>query len=195
MQSIYSKQAFFLSQNSPAIGAGRYDNFPSSHSSGQSISIQGGNNKRSLVMNGINLSHLKQSSNISDAKNTTHSVFNELDEFRENYTISPALKYREIRNELRFNHLNGRFANQLNSAVNDNNLQIRPIPKSYKSSLVASNKTQNLVSPEFSLRQGNGNRITIESGYAESPVLMYQMQSPIVHLNKMARESPTKELN
>ena len=193
MQSMYSKQAFFIGQNSPAINGGRYGNFPSSHSSGQSISIQGDNNKRSLVMQGLSISNLKQSNNISDIRNTNHSVFNEIDEFRENYTISPALKYREIRNELRFNQLNSRYANQLYSTSIDNNLQVRPIPKSYKSSLVASNKTQTLVSPEFSLRHGNGNRITIESGYAESPVLMYQMQSPTVHLDKMAKKSPNQE--
>ena len=91
------------------------------------------------------------------------------------------------------NQMNNRYMNNLYSTGKDQNLQLKPLPKSYKSSIEASNKTQTLISQEYSRKNRMLNRITLESGFAESPNAMSDAQSPTVHLNKLIRKSPTQE--
>ena len=82
--------------------------------------------------------------------------------------------------------------NQLNLA-SSNILQVKPVPKSYKSSIEASNKSQALITPEYSRRNRMFNKITLESGYTESPMNISDVPSPTVHLNQLIRKTPSQE--
>lgn len=132
MMSIYSRQAHMVSPK------GVYRKFePSSQSSNQSVGrISHGISEqpRRFIAQGLAITNSKVSSRQTDKD---LSVYSHENEEHGQYTISPAIKYREMRNELRNNGPSTYLTRLYHQSIqSDNILNIKPVPKSFKSSII-----------------------------------------------------------